>query len=119
MEVDGDVVGGNQESGVADEATVVGGATTATGDKTIDVSATPGALVPASTTRPAREDEADLEQVHRQAKRRRLNEIRRYDVDSGGAIGVGMGIVRDDDRVVIDDLDPKYVFSTHDHTATD
>jgi hypothetical protein len=43
----------------------------------------------------------------RNAKRRRLNEIRRYDVDSGGAVGVGMGVAKDDDRVIIDDMDSK------------
>jgi hypothetical protein len=41
------------------------------------------------------------------AKRRRLNEMRRYDVDSGGAVGVGMGVAKDDDRVIIDDMDSK------------
>jgi hypothetical protein len=52
--------------------------------------------------------EADEEdEVERDAKRRRLNEFRHYDVDSGGAVGVGMGVGRDDDRVVIDDLDAK------------
>lgn len=41
------------------------------------------------------------------AKKRKLNEIWRYDVDRGGALGVGMGVPEDDDRVVIDDLDVK------------
>lgn len=41
------------------------------------------------------------------AKRRRLNEICRYNVDSGGGVGVGMGMTADDDRVIIDDLDVK------------
>lgn len=41
------------------------------------------------------------------AKKRKLNEAWRYDVDRGGALGVGMGISEDDDRVVIDDLDIK------------
>ena len=51
---------------------------------------------------------SDDEQAQ-QSKRRRLNEVRRYDVDGGGAVGVGMGISRDDDRIIIDDLDPKWV----------
>ncbi|ORY30601.1 enhancer of polycomb-like-domain-containing protein [Naematelia encephala] len=42
-------------------------------------------------------------------KRRRLNEIWRYDADHGGAVGVGMGLAGDEDRVIIDDLDPKYM----------
>jgi len=40
-------------------------------------------------------------------ERRRLNEIWRYDVDRGGALGIGMGMGEDEDRVIIDDLDPK------------
>lgn len=52
-------------------------------------------------------DTSDEDETERQSKRRRLDEVRRYDVDSGGAVGVGMGISRDDDRIIIDDLDPK------------
>jgi hypothetical protein len=40
-------------------------------------------------------------------KRRRLDEVWRYDVDRGGAVGVGMGVMEDADRVIIDDLDSK------------
>jgi enhancer of polycomb-like protein len=50
---------------------------------------------------------SDDNESSQQSKRRRLDEVRRYDVDSGGAVGVGMGISRDDDRIIIDDLDPK------------
>ncbi|WVR06584.1 hypothetical protein IAU60_003616 [Kwoniella sp. DSM 27419] len=42
-------------------------------------------------------------------KRRKLNEIWRYDVSKGGALGVGMGVVEDQDRVIIDDMDQKYI----------
>lgn len=49
----------------------------------------------------------DEDESARQSKRRRLDELRRYDVDTGGAVGVGMSISRDDDRIIIDDLDPK------------
>nr|XP_031864462.1 uncharacterized protein CI109_000376 [Kwoniella shandongensis]KAA5531534.1 hypothetical protein CI109_000376 [Kwoniella shandongensis] len=42
-------------------------------------------------------------------KRRRLNEVWRYDVDRGGALGVGMGVLEDQDRVIVDDLESKYV----------
>lgn len=52
-------------------------------------------------------DTPDEDETVQQSKRRRLNEVRRYDVDSGGAVGVGMGISRDDDRIIIDDQDPK------------
>lgn len=51
-------------------------------------------------------DRDDLEEEGR-AKRRRLNEMWRYDVDSGGAVGVGMGVNGDEERVIIDDLEPK------------
>jgi hypothetical protein len=104
---------GDKASDAGDIAIVVDEATPAptdpvAGDKTV-AGATPTttALTLPSTTRAATSDELDPEEVCRQAKRRRLNEIRRYDVDSGGAVGVGMGTLRDDDRVVIDDLDPK------------
>jgi enhancer of polycomb-like protein len=56
---------------------------------------------------PVEEEDVLEVEAARLAKRRRLNEIRRYDADSGGAVGVGMGVAKDDDRVVIDDLDPK------------
>lgn len=47
------------------------------------------------------------EDTYADAKRRRLNEVWRYDVDRGGGLGVGMGMVEDDDRLVIDDHDIK------------
>jgi hypothetical protein len=104
---------GDKPSDAGDIAIVVDEATPAptdqvAGDKAV-AGATPTttAVTLPSTTRAATSDELDPEEVYRQAKRRRLNEIRRYDVDSGGAVGVGMGTLRDDDRVVIDDLDPK------------
>lgn len=49
-------------------------------------------------------EEADEED---RVKRRRLNEVWRYGVDRGGAVGVGLGMIEDEDRVVIDDLDAK------------
>jgi hypothetical protein len=110
MEVNGS---GDKASDAGDNAIVVDEATPAptepaAGDKTAEgVTPTTTALTLPSTTRAAPSDEVDPEEIYRQAKRRRLNEIRRYDVDSGGAVGVGMGTLRDDDRVVIDDLDPK------------
>lgn len=55
----------------------------------------------------SKETVEEEDEIERDAKRRRLNEVRHYDVDSGGAVGVGMGVARDDDRVVIDDLDAK------------
>lgn len=59
--------------------------------------------------RPTSIDDVDSDEdaLAQPSKRRRLEEVRRYDVDTGGAVGVGMGISRDDDRIVIDDLDPK------------
>jgi enhancer of polycomb-like protein len=42
-------------------------------------------------------------------KRQRLNEIMRYDSSQGGAVGVGMGLTGDDDRLVLDDYDIKYM----------
>ena len=51
-------------------------------------------------------DEAEQTNEGR-AKRRRLNEVWRYDVDHGGALGVGMGMAEDEDRILIDDLHPK------------
>jgi hypothetical protein len=114
MEVDGDnSATGDQASDAGDIAIVVDEATpapvdSAAGDKTVEgVTPTTAALALPSTVRAAPSDELDPDESHRQAKRRRLNETRRYDVDSGGAVGVGMGTLRDDDRVVIDDLDPK------------
>jgi hypothetical protein len=107
MEVNGS---GDNASDAGDNAIVVDEATLAPAavDKTAEgVTLTTTALALPSAVRAAPSDELDLEEVYRQAKRRRLNEIRRYDVDSGGAVGVGMGTLRDDDRVVIDDLDPK------------
>jgi hypothetical protein len=110
MEVNGS---GDKASDAGDVAIVVDEATPAptepvAGDKAVGgVTPTTTALALPSTTRAAPSDELDPEEAYRQAKRRRLNEIRRYDVDSGGAVGVGMGTLRDDDRVVIDDLDPK------------
>ncbi|KAK4683741.1 enhancer of polycomb-like protein, partial [Tremellales sp. Uapishka_1] len=50
------------------------------------------------------EDETDSH-----SKRRRLNENWRYDLDKGGALGIGMGISEDDDRMVVDDFEPKYI----------
>ena len=107
MEVSGS---GEKASDAGDNAIVVDEATPAPTavDKTAEgVTPTITALAPPSTAPAAPGDELDPEETYRQAKRRRLNEIRRYDVDSGGAVGVGMGTLRDDDRVVIDDLDPK------------
>ena len=110
MEVNGP---GDKASDAGDIAIVVDGASAAptepaAGAKAVGgVTPTTTALTLPPTTRAAPSDELDPEEVYRQAKRRRLNEIRRYDVDSGGAVGVGMGTLRDDDRVVIDDLDPK------------
>jgi enhancer of polycomb-like protein len=52
--------------------------------------------------------ENDEEDAYAEAKRRRLNEVWRYNVDRGGGLGVGMGIIEDDDRLVIDDHDIKY-----------
>lgn len=43
------------------------------------------------------------------AMRKDLNETWRYDVDRGGAVGVGMGLEEDYDRVIIDDLEAKWV----------
>ena len=51
--------------------------------------------------------EEDEEEARLNVKRRRLNETWRYDVDRGGGLGVGMGLVEDDDRLVIDDHDIK------------
>lgn len=42
-------------------------------------------------------------------KRQRLNETMRYDASRGGAIGVGMGVSSEDDRIVVDDYDSKYI----------
>ena len=47
------------------------------------------------------------ETMEDRAQVRRMNEVWRYDVDRGGALGVGMGITEDEDRIIIDDLDPK------------
>jgi hypothetical protein len=107
MEVNGS---GDKASDAGDIAIVVDEATpapAAVGKTAVGATLTTTALALPSAVRAAPSDELDLEEVYRQAKRRRLNEIRRYDVDSGGAVGVGMGTLRDDDRVVIDDLDPK------------
>jgi enhancer of polycomb-like protein len=52
------------------------------------------------------EEEADWPMVSG-GKKRKYDEMWRYDADSGGAIGVGMGVSQEDDRVVIDDLDLK------------
>ena len=41
------------------------------------------------------------------AMRKDLYETWRYDVDRGGAVGVGMGLEEDYDRVIIDDLEAK------------
>jgi len=107
MEVNGS---GEKASDAGDTPIVVDEATPAPAavDKTAEgVTPPTTALALPSTVRAAPSDDLDPEEIYRQAKRRRLNEIRRYDVDSGGAVGVGMGTLRDDDRVVIDDLDPK------------
>lgn len=53
------------------------------------------------------QDDADEDERDAAAKRRKLNEIWRYDADHGGCVGVGMGISEDQDRIVIDDLDAK------------
>ena len=61
--------------------------------------------------RPRSIDEVDNEDkdetMEDRTKMRRLNEIWRYDAERGGALGVGMGDPEDEDRIVIDDLDPK------------
>ncbi|WVQ96306.1 hypothetical protein IAU59_003410 [Kwoniella sp. CBS 9459] len=53
--------------------------------------------------------ELEQEEADSPNKRRRLNEICRYDVSRGGALGVGMGVAEDKDRVIVDDLDSKYI----------
>ena len=61
-----------------------------------------------SRARPKSIDDVEEEVDERNdAKRRRLNEMCRYDVNKGGALGVGMGVSADEDRVIIDDLDLK------------
>nr|ODN91801.1 hypothetical protein L203_01053 [Cryptococcus depauperatus CBS 7841] len=50
----------------------------------------------------------DVEPVERK-KQKNPDEIWRYDVDKGGALGVGMGLEDDQDRVIIDDLESKYI----------
>ncbi|WVF68779.1 hypothetical protein IAT40_003551 [Kwoniella sp. CBS 6097] len=68
-----------------------------------------------ASTRPRSIDEVlearerDEEEVYIANKRRRLNEVCRYDVSRGGALGVGMGVAEDKDRVIVDDLDSKYI----------
>ena len=53
-------------------------------------------------------DDEDMDEtMEDRAQVRRMNEVWRYDVDRGGALGVGMGITEDEDRIIIDDLDPK------------
>lgn len=113
-DVDMDVDSGAAATGdkASDIAIVVDDATpapetTPAGDKANAVTPTAGSSALVSTAARPPTDARDSDVDDRQAKRRRLNEIRRYDVDSGGAVGVGMGTLRDDDRVVIDDLDPK------------
>jgi enhancer of polycomb-like protein len=78
-------------------------------------SAVPDWLFPDSAaTKPSRprpksivDVEDDAADERHEAKRRRLNEMCRYDVNKGGALGVGMGVSADEDRVIIDDLDLK------------
>ncbi|OCF37306.1 hypothetical protein I316_01215 [Kwoniella heveanensis BCC8398] len=55
------------------------------------------------------EREREEEEADSPSKRRRLNEICRYDVSRGGALGVGMGVAEDQDRVIVDDLESKYI----------
>ena len=55
------------------------------------------------------DDAMDAEDESFDARMQRLREGFRYDVDSGGAVGIGMGMSNNEDRLVIDDLDPKYV----------
>ena len=55
------------------------------------------------------DEDEDVDDGRAEIKRRRLNESVRYDVNRGGAVGVGMGITEDNDHIVIDDYDPKYV----------
>lgn len=55
------------------------------------------------------EDEVDEQEGERQAemKRRKVDEVWRYDASRGGALGVGMGLGNDEDHFVLDDLDAK------------
>ncbi|WVW84986.1 hypothetical protein I302_107022 [Kwoniella bestiolae CBS 10118] len=62
-----------------------------------------------SSRRPKSIDEAEDEEDELSSKRRKLNEVSRYDVSRGGALGVGMGMEEDMDRVVVDDFDSKYI----------
>ena len=67
------------------------------------------AMTKPSRPRPKSIDDIEDDGVdeRQEAKRRRLNEMCRYDTDKGGALGVGMGVSADEDRVIIDDLDLK------------
>ncbi|WWC88395.1 uncharacterized protein L201_003306 [Kwoniella dendrophila CBS 6074] len=72
----------------------------------------PDTAPPAKTStrrRPKSIDDVEEGEDEQHSKRRRLNEIARYDVSRGGALGVGMGMEEDIDRVVVDDLDSKYI----------
>lgn len=53
------------------------------------------------------EVEEEMREQSPKAMRKDLNETWRYDVDRGGAVGVGMGLEEDYDRVIIDDLEAK------------
>ncbi|WWC71031.1 uncharacterized protein I206_104984 [Kwoniella pini CBS 10737] len=66
---------------------------------------------PMSKRRPKSIDEVDDENDDQDvsSKRRKLNELSRYDTSRGGALGVGMGMEEDLDRVIVDDLDSKYI----------
>lgn len=66
-----------------------------------------GATKP-SRPRPKSIDEVEDEVEERVGeKRKRLNETCRYDVNKGGALGVGMGVGDEEDRIIIDDTDIK------------
>ncbi|WRT68052.1 uncharacterized protein IL334_005027 [Kwoniella shivajii] len=70
----------------------------------------PDTAPPSSKSRrPKSIDEIEENDIESPNKRRRLNEAWRYDVSRGGALGVGMGMEEDIDRVVVDDLDSKYI----------
>ncbi|WVQ65343.1 uncharacterized protein L199_003519 [Kwoniella botswanensis] len=64
---------------------------------------------PNSSRRPKSIDEVEEDEDDWSQKRRKLNELSRYDVSRGGALGVGMGMEEDMDRVVVDDFDSKYI----------
>ncbi|ODO00149.1 hypothetical protein I350_06774 [Cryptococcus amylolentus CBS 6273] len=58
--------------------------------------------------RPRSIDEVE-EETSPKVPRSASTETWRYSVDRGGAVGVGMGITEEHDRILIDDLDSKYI----------